>query len=434
MRSRLYPIIVTCCLLAVPVAVASRSASTPAPEIEQVSYLKLLLRVANVPYQSPQDMQIASELIRWIRDNARGPGVSGKEDSAADRLSEEMLAFLSTKKKPGERWSIVSFARSDNIAIRRLRDEISLPAPSGGAVLRVYTKRSAMPDAIRGSFVPGAVGVTWGRFIAVCTEGIPSSRVAEIIAHEMAHAYVNSCTIRPADLPKWFGEGLALYVSDLNAGAMRFILGENNYSSDNSFAQLVFDIGSARCPDEEAEHSLAFRYLCAVLGKSGLALFIRQSVEQGSLDEPMITVFGTTSHSALMAKAHRWERNQRLAILGIGLVCILFLLFLWRDHKHFKADMELCDSEDRVDANVSRVGDELDRFYKREQAGAGLHEQAFLEDKLESLALSLIRHGHALTDVGLHSEAEQRFDAASHLAPWSSIVKNESRPARGSTD
>ena len=399
------------------------------------SMLDLLRVFIGYPYESTRDMDAVERMLLRLDEACRAQ--SG--DNRIGKLLDEMHAFISTKTNPYEHLSVVSFAGSNDVAIVKLRDGIGIPPPAGGAILRVYSRRDAMPSSILRNFSTSTLGVTrWRCCIAVCSEGLSSSEVREVVSHELAHAYVNSCADSSlGDLPEWFCEGLALYASDRNTGLLRVLFGENGYDSDSDMIQVLFDLRSAEHGKELVGDGLAIRYLRRMLGQPGFALFVRQAVEQGSVEGPMITVFGTDSPQPLMNHAYTWQTTMRWIGWGgvAGLAVFAFLLFrysgpLWRAYLKSNREMaEFCE-EEKVEESIARVRDELDRFHKRERTAPEWNDQALLEDRLETLALSLIKHGRALEGIGMRAEAAQRLDAAMHLAPWSSLVAQELRDPR----
>ena len=179
-------------------------------------------QLLNYPFQTERDMigynYRCEKLLAGLSHENPDPDLQGYLLTAA--------AFTSTD---GE-YSIVSFSKSPDPALKRLRKEFGLSPPPGGAIVRLYRTRDEMPGPIADMFRDPVVnGITWAhRFIAVIKVDHSDEQVRNAVSHELVHAFMSSKIGEGFDkLPEWFKEGTALYIAG----------GKTLYVSENSRGQ-----------------------------------------------------------------------------------------------------------------------------------------------------------------------------------------------------
>lgn len=253
-----------------------------------------------------------------------------RSDPDLQRFLILAAAFTSTRTRPGEEQSIVSFAKSRDPALVRLRTEIGLPPPPGGAVVRVYQSKDDMAAPIRRLFDDPIVnGVTWShRFIAVIRDDHSDEQVRNAISHELVHAYMfSNMGMGFENLPKWFIEGTALYI----AGGKPLYVSETPEGGRNI----------SWSPKEYNEYRTVFKYLRWRLGKQRVSAFIKEAVAEQSTDEPLHSL-GVKDYDALKAQALHWDtmRDVRLSGVMAGSVAVL-LIIVWLVHRRRVASYDL---------------------------------------------------------------------------------------------
>lgn len=389
---------------------------------------RALIKIANVPYEDDLDMDRMNQLSKTVSEVTRElyPSKSN-EPTPMDKFARLLEAFTSTKKTPGETWEIVQFADSSDYALCRLRDNVGIPPPKGGAILRIYSRRSAIPEVIQDVLPEGRDGAAvFCRYVVVCAEGKSQIELRETVSRCLASAYINSYGgYESFHLPEWFSNGVTVHLVDPIA--------------NDPWSRFYYDIQNWRLSSEDREHRAVFRYLNNQLGWYGLGAFIRQTVESGSTDEPLRRAFGDYSYDDLRRDALRWRAGEifcEVFCVLLGLAAPSLALWGWKLYKRTRANSEQYDAEDEVSQKADEVMEELKRFdddvgTPEEQRG---DHDLLVEGKLEELALSLVHQGRALENLGKHLEAKRKLNAASHLVPWSSMVKSAIEAERGSED
>lgn len=304
--------LVTTCLLSL-VLLSSRASS------EQLDLL-------NHPFSSERDMISYNYRCEKL---LAGPELE-RSDPDLQRFLILAAAFSTSRTRPGEEHSVVSFAKSRDPALVKLRTEIGLPPPSGGAIVRVYHSKDDMAAPIRRLFDDPVVnGVTWSyRFIAVIRDEHSDEQIRNAISHELVHAYMSSrMGMGFEKLPKWFIEGTALYIA---GGKPLYVSktpeGERNLSWS---------------PKEYNEYRTVFRYLQWRLGKQRVSAFIKEAVAEQSTDAPLHSL-GAKDYDALKAQALHWEtmRDVRLSGVMAGSAAVL-LIIVWLVHRRRVASYDL---------------------------------------------------------------------------------------------
>lgn len=281
--------------------------------------------LVNYPFHSERDMIAYNYRCEKVLEDLKARNA----DPALARFLITASAFTSAKTSPGEEYSIVNFANGGDPALVRLRGEIGLPPPSGGAVIRLYQTRDDMPAPIHGMFADYVVnGITWGhRFIAILKADHSEEQIANAVSHELVHAYMSSL-MGPGsyELPKWFIEGTALYIAG----------GKSLYISETDQGRNI-----SSYTKEYNEYSTMFRYLRAKLGEQAVAEFIRDVVDKQSADEPLRSL-GIKDGDQLKAQALHWDAMRQVRLSGILIAIVAAIgIMIWRAHRKAVALWEL---------------------------------------------------------------------------------------------
>ncbi|HEX3046883.1 MAG TPA: hypothetical protein VHY08_19165, partial [Bacillota bacterium] len=178
---------------------------------EGVSHDAALEYILNYPYINLSDLRKIQDQLKFLPvSNQANPDYFHSPEFYA-----EVKVFTETKVRVGEELSIVNYAHSNNKALQALREEVKILPPKGGAIVRVYKNKLVMPPPIRDLFQGNIQGFThWRRFIAVNKVRKSPEELENIISHELVHAYIFSALGADDTLPKWFTEGVALYLSN----------------------------------------------------------------------------------------------------------------------------------------------------------------------------------------------------------------------------
>jgi hypothetical protein len=382
------------------------------PSVKGESQLE---RILNYPFATEADMSgihdMFSVMLAEFEAGNEAELRAADSDSrlrAIEQYLVEVAAVTAVRKAEGEKWSIVSFAKSNDKALKRLREEIHLRPPKGGAILRVYAGKRWMPPPIRSLFHGGTEGVTtWCRFIAVNAEEKSSQELEDIVSHELTHAFIaSSLGLKNDKLPRWFHEGLALYISNA----------KDQYVSQS-------ELGGPRIatsPADYAEFRLVFQYLDDTLGRKRVADFIQDVVEQQSVDEPLLTAIGTSSYASLRERTSRWRSKKNMtnglrAFAGIVVVVVCLRLWLRRRGARRRQESQTARTRAQIDAAIA-VGHLQEDLYRT----GGAVTPDILED-IEKVALALIEEARSLAETA-PEEAKRKLDAATRLAPTPRIT------------
>ena len=247
-----------------------------------------------------------------------------------DILTEYFLVFVDGIETPAGQSELVlvDLARSENPAIKQIRDEAKVEPPEGFIYVRTYTSRDVMPELVRKGFDnENTVGVTMlTRYVAILAEEngdvfeseLQSQDLPRTISHELVHAYVNSVLGFESSqkFPGWYHEGVAIYFSG---------------STSSSYVYLSPDITlRSVAPEEYLQYDLNFRYLEAELGRDVLLERINSSIENrdpGLLYQGL----GITSYKRLESSAKGWEeaRFAKIRNWGLMVVALVIAIFWW---------------------------------------------------------------------------------------------------------
>jgi len=132
-------------------------------------------------------------------------------------------------------------------------------------------------------------------------------------SHELVHAYVNASIGLDGlgDLPRWFAEGVAIYLS--GSGEDHVVVGPDSKVINTS-------------PADYREYRDNFEYLEAKLGRERLLEAIRISVEQ--VDARLLyRDLGFANDETFQAEANAYW--QRRFYLFAGITLALIVLFVW---------------------------------------------------------------------------------------------------------
>ncbi len=301
----------------------------------------------------------------------------------------------------------MNFATAQTQSLRRLRDEVKLPVPPGGAIIRTYSNRATTPPPIRRLFEDEVTrGITREcRFIAVSAEHQSQEERNDVVAHELVHAYIlSSLGEKDFDkLPKWFHEGAALYLTNA----------KEQY--ENYPVPGLREVSTS--PDEYKEYQQVFQFLEQKVGRPRLSQFIRETVQQRSVDEPLKAVVGTVSYDELktMALHERSEHRNRNAIwvsavaivlLGGGL---LFLLYQRGSRRERITGDELAESKSNTELAIEQLK------YDLEQSGGFVSFREYTD--IERVTLALVEESRALAKAGCRTDAELKLRQADEIAP-----------------
>ncbi|HEX3047343.1 MAG TPA: basic secretory protein-like protein, partial [Bacillota bacterium] len=230
-----------------------------------------------------------------------------------------------------------------------------------------------------------------------------------IISHELVHAYIFSALGADDTLPKWFTEGVALYLSNT----------KDQYISSNG----IWGDFISRASDEYEEYRQVFRYLEHSLGRRGVARFIRRTVEQQSVTDSLPQIAGVSDYVVLRNKAQQWQtlRQNLFAGIGLGLIMIIVITGSWygyrrrlwqknRLQKQTQTLGKMIQSWDRKITAQTRKMFEIEAEEERKKIVSRITRMK------QKKALALVSLGRALVKLGDPMEAEHRYAEAREAA------------------
>jgi hypothetical protein len=340
-------------------------------------------------------------------------------------LLTEVSAFTSTVPENGDQLSLVIFATSRDKALKRLRQEIHLLPPKGGAILRVYQTKEFMPLSIRSLFQGQIQGITkWCRFIAINAENKSPDELEDIISHELVHAYVSSYLgVNYNNLPKWFNEGIALYLSG----------SKDQYIMPLGFnRQLISSVSK-----EYEEYRLVFRFLNYRLGPRGVAKFIHQVIRQRTVNASLNEAIGLGSFESLHDKALQWQSQQQNKIMMIFTVCFGLALFwggwsLYRRQLNIRnqAQKQAEAAKETVRIYDQQIMEEVQQITATVSSEKLTSAHYKINRATEKKALAIVAEGCALAQIGQRQDAIKLFEEALQIAGWSPKVVDSVQQAR----
>lgn len=352
--------------------------------------------LVNYPFRGNQDMNAVGN---WASDMLASPAVarSRRADETREAL-ELVVSFTSTQTQEGGSFKIVDFGSSSDKAISRLRDRVLIPPPKGGAILRIYEDKSVMPRSIAKLFSKDTGGLTiWSRFIAIFKENKSLDQLNDVISHELVHAYISSYLGSDRDkLPRWFHEGVALYLSD----------SKDTYSYRTGMnTQMV-----SWSPRDYADYRLSFRYLDSKLGKPGLNQFIREAVVGKDAEQALYSTARLASYSELLTAANRWRINWQIFYAAIILAPLLVLALMLRLRAMHVRNLYLEPPE----PPTLKIDHELNLPFEGNPSVPSFEAR----QKREQLARKLLMQGINLAAQHKNFDARKRFAEAKLAAPW----------------
>lgn len=380
--------------------------------------------ILNYPFVDNNDLNTVSERCVGLARTSY-LFLDPKTREGFQRFLLEVVHFTSTQTSEAERLYIESFSLSKDKAVRKLREEIGLPPPEGGAVVRIYYFKRAMPEPVRELFREGVQGITrWCRFIAINAEGLGKQELEDVISHELAHAYISSSLGLSGDnLPRWFHEGVALYLSD---------------ARDVYVSQTNFGMGRiAWSPREYEEYKIAFKYIESRIGEQGTGEFIRRAVEGKSADEALRAIVGVSGYGelrsiALKAKA---DEEKKAAIIGYVIVGVVVLAISYvvrrsRRRKRLAAEIERSRAEEQKQSYLKKAAQDYEKLSETDDLREQLIHYGEVLSDTEQIALARIREGRALAKTGQKYVAAEMLDEAYKMALWSPIVRSAYKEAK----
>jgi hypothetical protein len=369
---------------------------------EGVSHVAALEYILNYPFANLRDLKKIQAQLKFLPISKQ----STSDYFSSPEFLAEVKAFTETNVRVGEELSIVNYARSDNKALRALREEVKIPAPKGGAIVRIYTNKLVMPPPIRDLFQGDIQGFThWRRFIAVNKARKSPEELENIISHELVHAYIFSALGADNTLPKWFTEGVALYLSNT----------KDQYISSNVFWGDFI----SRASDEYEEYRQVFRYLEHSLGRRGITRFIRQTVEQQSVTDSLPQIAGVSDYVVLRNKTMEWRtwRQNLFAGIGLGLILIIIITGSWYGYRYrlrqkSRLHKQAQTLEKMIQAWERKIAAQTRKMIEVELAEERRKIESRIMRMKQKKALTLVSLGRALVKLGAPMEAERRYAEA----------------------
>lgn len=217
-----------------------------------------------------------------------------------------------------------------DLVSQRWHAHLKLELPTGFVFLKLYEQREHMAQEYQ--LGPETVGVAFPcRYIAVAIPVQPpvlgqsqkyviGAEFQQTVAHELVHSF---CFMRlgwrdATALPRWFMEGLALYMS-----------GEQHVRTviEGPGGTLIRDFDSS---DEYKGFRQLFRFIHERYGPPRTYAFARAALEQKSADHALASVLNLTDQTALVSAAVIWrqdkERFQRRLILLVSVLALTALI------------------------------------------------------------------------------------------------------------
>jgi hypothetical protein len=251
------------------------------------------------------------------------------------RLTEYFMIFAGGYQttSQGSTGYLFDLATTKDPAVKRIREQVGIPAPPGYVYLHYYYSRQAMPDLVRRLFQnPDVRGVTiFTRYVAVLAEksnGTPNT-LPKTVSHELVHAYLKSVQgIKNIDaFPVWYDEGMAIH-----------------FSGSSEPSCTYYDAGSVNvtscqtAPEDYVQYAANFDYLEARVGHAKFRQLVKQSFDE--LDPTVLyTNLGFSNYEDFAVQARAWKRRYDLIVrTSIGAACaipliIAIVFYLWQAGK-----------------------------------------------------------------------------------------------------
>ena len=249
----------------------------------------------------------------------RGAGVE-----AAAAYADLFLTFVDPA-GPSDRLDLVDLASSPDPAVRRLRDDVGIPAPPGFVFVRYFPSADQMPPRIRGAFDnPQTRAVTIGtRYVAVLAPAPRSGTEAAMLddaleatfSHELVHAYLNSglgARILDSGFPRWFHEGMAIHFSGSGRGHVAIDHG----------AGSIFTIAPTVAYEQ---YERVFLFLEDRLGPDGFRAAVADAVRAGD-HARLLAAAGFDDYEQARLETERWWRWRPIPVEWLVAPGLWFLL------------------------------------------------------------------------------------------------------------
>ena len=234
---------------------------------------------------------------------------------------------------------LVNLASSDDPALAKLRGMIALPSPPGFAY--VHIKRSEKRDFLYGlpalipsvpkeeiiqpgeTFLTRYITIDLGKCLVDGTDKNGRSDVETTLSHELVHVYVNSLMgfEHFDELPKWFNEGLAVYVT----GDNKISKVTHTYSGEVTQTRSVCD--------EYKKYYLSFQYLAWLKGENSFNLFVTECIKTRRIKDLLLNYYEIRSQEHLEKAAKRWDGLNQTKYTLIAIAIGWFLLVLHLGHE-----------------------------------------------------------------------------------------------------
>lgn len=191
-------------------------------------------------------------------------------------------------------------------SVVKLREWLKISPPDDIAYVKIYPSKESMPAFVQSAFTKeGTRGVTMdGRYVAIIQSKYPQE-MQDVLSHEMVHCYLTLSSPKP--LPKWFQEGVAVYLS---TGKEHKFYGREAGIPEGVVSSL---------PEDYKGNLFIFSYLEEKVGQPKVYEFIRKSVETGNPDMRNVG-FGFASPKQVAS-------NSKLPIkylyIGIGVLLVI---------------------------------------------------------------------------------------------------------------
>ncbi len=220
------------------------------------------------------------------------------------------------------RFEVVDLATTNDPAIQTLRSISDLPTPHGVIFIRTFTDTQHLPPTIAAAFSDdNTIGVTLPcRYIALLQHrgnGLEQMDIPYVVmqrtrSHELVHAYLNAVlgTQRIRNVPSWFQEGVAIYLS--HSGGDYTTTG---YSGGETVTQITSETPLYR------DYRQVFDYLQQRFGQERLLSLIGKSVNDASADT-LLFAAGVETYDELLQAEKTRRRN-----MNFGLSLLLLLPF-----------------------------------------------------------------------------------------------------------
>lgn len=197
-----------------------------------------------------------------------------------------------------------------------LREKVGIPPSSTPVLVKVFERKS-LPDVLRPMFTkPGAAGVTInGRYIAILRTEL-HDEYADILRHELAHAYISLAA--PAPLPLWFQEGSAVHYS---MGKDRKFYGQPAKGRPGVMVGRTVEL-----PNGYKQKLQTFNYVLGKVGEKEFDAWYKQAVLTGNVDPRPLLGLDTVAKT-VPSVAKKAPSTWMYALLGAAVVGVVVVAY-----------------------------------------------------------------------------------------------------------